>query len=618
MIGDPNNNDNLASFNREAYKHAISMIESNGGKNLSNPTSSAAGKYHFLYNLIKKDPDMRGISYRKFVGDPDLQEKIMEKALNGKLAGYAYGEDYAKKLIAEAGSDKPVSEIAALVHFLGSGGTRDFLKNPDTFQVPGTNLTGDQYLSKFKNYYQTYLNENKPEIPKNKNISSPPNPQIPSERKEAFVQQDGTAVRRPVMKDFPEPNNSQLQSLTSLTNEFKSGGDLGAHTDGVSSLVTLFEAGGTHEENPMGGIPQGIGSNGKPNLVEEGETKWDDYIFSNSIGLDGSYELGDESGNVFDKGGMLKRKDGSYSKRGLWDNIRANKGSGKKPTADMLKQERKINKKEEGGELNPTNPTNPVGPVLENPEGAKYPMKFTKTKSKFHDKGRDVFVEDERNQYIQQSGIPLTTESDQVNFDSLVQDEQSKAFLDRYNNPWARNKMKEQTGLSDYDIDNMIIKGLKAEKQIGGNVTGSKASYDHREHVVHMGKEHADDTNVETHERVHASAFDAAQGRNLVDVLGNSFQQGESRGFLKKFAPDVLRYLNMPHEAYGNFVEFREKIGLKPGEQITVEELKKRVKKSGASMENFYRGFNDENIVKALNTIAYQENDNDLNKYKIT
>jgi hypothetical protein len=39
---------------------------------------------------------------------------------------------------------------------------------------------------------------------------------------------------------------------------------------------------------------------------------------------------------------MLKRKDGSYSQRGLWDNIRAAKGSGKKPTAAMLKQEKKI------------------------------------------------------------------------------------------------------------------------------------------------------------------------------------------------------------------------------------------------------------------------------------
>jgi hypothetical protein len=39
---------------------------------------------------------------------------------------------------------------------------------------------------------------------------------------------------------------------------------------------------------------------------------------------------------------MMKRADGSVSQRGLWDNLRAAKGSGKKPTAQMLKQEKKI------------------------------------------------------------------------------------------------------------------------------------------------------------------------------------------------------------------------------------------------------------------------------------
>lgn len=57
-----------------------------------------------------------------------------------------------------------------------------------------------------------------------------------------------------------------------------------------------------------------------------------------------------DGGATMKKGGstkkeMIKRADGSYSQRGLWDNIRANKGSGKKPTAQMLKQERKINAK---------------------------------------------------------------------------------------------------------------------------------------------------------------------------------------------------------------------------------------------------------------------------------
>ena len=54
---------------------------------------------------------------------------------------------------------------------------------------------------------------------------------------------------------------------------------------------------------------------------------------------------GPYAGSTLKAGGMIKRADGSYSKRGLWDNIRANKGSGKKPTKQMLQQEKKIKAK---------------------------------------------------------------------------------------------------------------------------------------------------------------------------------------------------------------------------------------------------------------------------------
>ncbi|MCA6471458.1 MAG: hypothetical protein IM591_13840 [Chitinophagaceae bacterium] len=50
---------------------------------------------------------------------------------------------------------------------------------------------------------------------------------------------------------------------------------------------------------------------------------------------------------------MLKRKDGSYSRRGLWDNLRRkaaqNKKTGtkpKEPTQAMITQEKKIKAKE--------------------------------------------------------------------------------------------------------------------------------------------------------------------------------------------------------------------------------------------------------------------------------
>lgn len=53
--------------------------------------------------------------------------------------------------------------------------------------------------------------------------------------------------------------------------------------------LTQFNTGGMHHQNPLGGIPQGLGSNGKINSVEEGETKYKfkdgEYIFSNRTKL---------------------------------------------------------------------------------------------------------------------------------------------------------------------------------------------------------------------------------------------------------------------------------------------------------------------------------------------
>jgi hypothetical protein len=57
---------------------------------------------------------------------------------------------------------------------------------------------------------------------------------------------------------------------------------------GVMPQLTEFNEGGTHEENPLGGIPQGTAGDGRLNLVEEGETKLNaaNYIFSDSLKLD--------------------------------------------------------------------------------------------------------------------------------------------------------------------------------------------------------------------------------------------------------------------------------------------------------------------------------------------
>jgi hypothetical protein len=101
---------------------------------------------------------------------------------------------------------------------------------------------------------------------------------------------------------------------------------------------------------------------------------------------------------------MLKRKDGSVSQKGLWDNIRANKGSGKAPTKEMLKQEKKINatpKMKTGGSTpawtrsegkNKTGGLNAKGVAsyrAANP-GSKLKMAVTTKPSKLNPKSKDA------------------------------------------------------------------------------------------------------------------------------------------------------------------------------------------------------------------------------------
>lgn len=59
---------------------------------------------------------------------------------------------------------------------------------------------------------------------------------------------------------------------------------LGGQIDNEEIMgITKYGAGGTHEENPNGGVQVGIGDNGRPNLVEEGEVRWNDFIFSQRV-----------------------------------------------------------------------------------------------------------------------------------------------------------------------------------------------------------------------------------------------------------------------------------------------------------------------------------------------
>lgn len=67
-----------------------------------------------------------------------------------------------------------------------------------------------------------------------------------------------------------------------LPRQYKQGGMLGTMNDFNNGAI-FIENGGTHEQNPLGGVPVSIAEDGLPNLVEEGETIYKDYVFSDRL-----------------------------------------------------------------------------------------------------------------------------------------------------------------------------------------------------------------------------------------------------------------------------------------------------------------------------------------------
>ncbi len=87
---------------------------------------------------------------------------------------------------------------------------------------------------------------------------------------------------------FADNNKVNINPKTNQTtvDSFAFGGNL-YNTLNKNKYLNSFNVGGTHEQNPLGGIPQGKNDNGGINKVEQGETSFDldmgKYVFSDRI-----------------------------------------------------------------------------------------------------------------------------------------------------------------------------------------------------------------------------------------------------------------------------------------------------------------------------------------------
>ena len=115
---------------------------------------------------------------------------------------------------------------------------------------------------------------------------------------------------------------------TMKDNIFNNGGLMHQHGGVFSNGITIIDNGGTHEQNPFEGVQIGVDAQGIPNLVEEGEVIWQDYVFSNRLKptkeFKDKYKIkGDTFADVADE--MQKeseeRVNDPISKRGLNDSM---------------------------------------------------------------------------------------------------------------------------------------------------------------------------------------------------------------------------------------------------------------------------------------------------------
>lgn len=134
-------------------------------------------------------------------------------------------------------------------------------------------------------------------------------------------------------KEHGTPEQKKMATFALNARKWKHafGGDLNTNGGDFSNGLIMIGNGGTHEENPMEGVQMGMDAQGIPNLVEEGEVIFNDYVFSDRMNVPNSMRssLGLSKGKnlTFAKAAKKLSKEAEerpndpISRRGLFDSM---------------------------------------------------------------------------------------------------------------------------------------------------------------------------------------------------------------------------------------------------------------------------------------------------------
>ena len=201
--------------------------------------------------------------------------------LHSSVAGWVSGNGKAKRKArqlnkqAKEANERALSSFETRAENIDTQNDFNMLANFSAYGGPlefGSGAIGYEFGNE-------YLNNQKMSAIAKQRLTSLPNsfqalPEMNTHN--AFAEGGGIHIKEKNRGKFTAQNTRDWNAFGGWLNT--QGGDF---TNGV----TFIDEGGSHEENPYQGIQIGVDPEGAPNLVEEGEVVYDDYVFSDRMDI---------------------------------------------------------------------------------------------------------------------------------------------------------------------------------------------------------------------------------------------------------------------------------------------------------------------------------------------
>lgn len=234
--------------------------------------------------------------------------------------------------------------------------------------------------------------------------------------------------------------------------------------------------------------------------------------------------------------------------------------------------------------------------------------------------------------------------------DNKLQQDATNDFVDWYSDPETKKRFAKNTGMDPARLQDFVGKALRTPMKEYDSAKVNDYPLDSNAEAVFRSPYYNESVGDKSHPKTgyimhrpqgndipelssyatnmsSAIQHELAHASGLDNVLGNALFRAMGKKPVTKNQKGNLSYMDRPEELYGHFHEFRTSLGLKPGQKVTRDELKKKVEGNSRVNQNsrFWQYLSNDDktgqqsdkeidkIVNAINTVAYNpDNDEDV------